>query len=193
MHSYMQQRIIKNKIKIHWINFHALIHESKHQKCSCIHTCILIKRLIKIHWNQFLHRQMTLSVQVLRRDTVIISVQDPVLMILSLTYGYEVNLRFAMMICDPLDTRSGLTFSFLAVMIRDPLDIRSNLTFGFSAIMICDPLDTRSGLTFSFSVVMIRDFLDTRSGLTLYFSAVMIRNPLVLKRSRLWHHFFVSF
>jgi len=109
---------------------------------------------------------MTLSVQGLKRDTVILSVQDHVLMILRLTYGYEVNLRFAMMIRDPLDTRSGLTFSF-------------------SAVMICDPLDTRSGLTFSFSAVMICDHLDTRSGLTLYFSVVMIRSPLVLKRSRL--------
>ena len=56
---------------------------------------------------------MTLSVQGMKRDTVILSVQDPVLMILDITYWYKVNLRSVMMIRDPLDTRSGLTFSFL--------------------------------------------------------------------------------
>ena len=101
---------------------------------------------------------------------VILSIQDPVFMILGLTCWYEVNLRSAVMIRDPLDTRSGLTFSLSAIMIRDPLDTRTGLTFSFSAIMICDPLNTRSDLT-------------------LYFSAVMIRSPLVLKRSRLRRHF----
>jgi len=91
-------------------------------------------------------------------------------MILGLTCWYEVNLRSAVMIRDPLNTRFGLTFSLSATMIRDPLD-------------------TRSGLTFSLSAIMIRDPLDTRSDLTLYFSAVMIRSPLVLKRSRLRRHF----
>jgi len=91
-------------------------------------------------------------------------------MILGLTCWYEVNLRSAVMIRDPLDTRSGLTFSLSTMMIRDPLE-------------------TRSGLTFSFSAIMIRDPLDTRSDLTLYFSAMMIRSPLVLKRSRLRRHF----
>jgi len=53
---------------------------------------------------------MTLSVQGLKRDTVILSVQDPVLVILDMTYWYKVNLRSVMMIRDPLDTRSDLTF-----------------------------------------------------------------------------------
>jgi len=71
-------------------------------------------------------------------------------MILGMTHWHEVNLRSAMMTRDPLDTRSGLTFSFSAMMTRDPLDTRSGLTFSFSAMMIRDPLDTRYGFTFSF-------------------------------------------
>jgi len=159
-------------------------------------------------------------------DTVILSIQDSIFMILGLTCWYEVNLRSAMMIRDPLDARSGLTFNGLqwwsvilsmqdpvshlmfCMMIHDPLDTRSCLTFSFSAMMIRDPLDTRFGLTFR-SAMMICDPLDTRSGFTfnflhddpwssrykirsylVFFSAVMICNPLVLKRSRLWHHFF---
>jgi len=55
---------------------------------------------------------MTLSVQGLKRDTVTLSVQDLVLMILDMTYWYKVNLRSVMMIRDPLDTRFGITFSF---------------------------------------------------------------------------------
>jgi len=57
-------------------------------------------------------------------------------MISGMTYWYEVNLRSGMMIRDPLDTRSGLTFSLSAVMIRDPLDTRSGISFSFSAVMI---------------------------------------------------------
>jgi len=139
---------------------------------------------------------MTLSIQGLKRDIVILSVQDPVLMILGMTYWYEVNLRSTMMSCDPLDTRSGLTFNFSAMMISDLLGTRSYShdfrydLLGYevnlrSAMMIRDSLDTRSGLTFSLSAVMIRDPLDTRSDLSFSFSAVMIRNSLVLKKVKL--------
>ena len=80
---------------------------------------------------------------------MILSVQDPVLMVLGMTYWHEVNLRSAMMIRDPLDTRSGLTFNFSTMMIRDPLDTRFGLIFR-CAMMIRDPLDTRSDFTFNF-------------------------------------------
>jgi len=96
-----------------------------------------------------------------------------------------------MMIRDPLDTKSGLTFNFSTMMIRDPPDTRSGLTFRF-AMMTRDPLETRSSLTFSFQH---DDPLSSRYKIRshLVFLAAMIRNPLVLKRSRLRHHFFFCF
>jgi len=105
MHSYMQK-----------------FRESKHQKCSCIHTCILIKWLIKIHWNQFLHRQKTLSIQGLKRDTVILSVQDHVLMILGLTHWSKVNLRFGVMILSIRDLYLQWRSAILSIQDSDSRD-----------------------------------------------------------------------
>ena len=219
MHTFKQSEIS---------SFHAFIHAYiqtiRNSKFSCILTCIHSSNPTIQSLHAFIHAFLMLiklakvvfskdrrpsRYKVWSVDTVILSIQDSVLMIIGLTWWYEVNLRSAMMIRDPLDTRSGLTFSFSALVIRDPLDTRSGLTFSFSALVIRDPPDTRSGLTFSFSALAIRDPLDTRSGLTfsfsavvirnslntrsgftLYFSTVMIRSPLVLKRSRLWRHFF---
>jgi len=184
---------------------HSHMHTFKQSTIQSLHAFIhAFSMLIKLAKVIFSKDRRPSRYKVWSVDTVILSIQDSLLMILGLTCWYEVNLSSAMMIRDPVDTRSGLTFSFSALVIRDPLDTRSGLTFSFSALVIRDPPDTRSGLTFSFSALAIRDPLDTRSGLTfsfsavvirnslntrsgftLYFSTVMIRSPLVLKRSRL--------
>ena len=129
---------------------HSHMHTFKQATIQSLHAFIhAFSMLIKLAKVVFSKDRRPSLYKVWSVDTVILSIQDSVLMIFGLTCWYKVNLKFAMMIRDPLDTRSGLTFSFSALVIRDPLDTRSSLTFSFSALVIRDPLDTRSCLLYT--------------------------------------------
>ena len=127
---------------------HSHMHTFKQSTIQSLHAFIhAFSVLIKLAKVVFPKDRRPSRYKVWSIDTVILSIQDSVLMILGLTCWYKVNLRSTMMIRDPLDTRSGLTFSFSTLVIRDPPDTRSGLTFSFSTLVIRDPLDTRSGFT----------------------------------------------